>query len=251
MKHKILIAGAFFMLLISAGAQNLKSHNHTVALNIQQIKESLNYGMVFRGPGLGYAYSARWEDEKRIMEYQGRVSFNVPMTKGIIAASLNVVPARFDYLFKTGPEGHFSAGPFAILEYNYEFYPDLQSGYSFWLTHYSLGGALAGWFKQGESRIELSLHFTILGLTSRTRPYDDPYFFDAGFGDIIGFLHTDFQFGSLGKYSVDELEIRWTPKAASRLAWAYAFQYYGYFDDPEFTMLNHCLRLIILPKKNK
>lgn len=251
MGKRIYLLGLLLMLFICARSQNMRSHEHTVALNVLQIKESLNYGLVFRGPGLGYAYSAQWLNDKRIMEYQGRISFNIPVTKRIIAASLNVVPARFDYLFKTGPEGHFSAGLYAILEYNYEFYPDLQSGYSFWLTHYSLGGALAGWFQQQESRIDLSFHFTILGLTSRTQPYDDPYFFDAGFGDIMGFLHSDLQFGSFGKYSVDELEIKWTPKATSRLAWAYAFQYYGYFDDPQFTMLNHCLRLIILPKKSK
>jgi hypothetical protein len=251
MKKSLFVLIGSLLVACMARSQESVTHDHSLALNFQQIKESLNYGLVFRGPGLGYAYSAQWQNNKRVMDYEGRISFNVPITKGIIAASLNVVPARFGYFFKTTPDGQFSIGPYAIMEYNYEIYPDLQSGYSYWFTHYSLGCAMACWFKPDESRIDLSLHFTILGLTSRTETYDDPYFFDAGFGAMIKDLHSDLQFGSLGKYAVSELEVKWTPKETSRLAWAYVFQYYGYGYEPELTILNHSVKLIILPKKNK
>jgi hypothetical protein len=59
------------------------------------------------------------------------------------------------------------------------------------------------------------------------------------------------QFGSWNLYNQSELEVRWRPKAGSRLAYAYTFQYYGYYDSPELTILNQSLKLMILPKKDK
>jgi hypothetical protein len=211
----------------------------------------MNYGLVFRGPGIGYAYSAQWQNEKRLLDYEVRFSFSILDTKDILAGSFNVVPVRLDYLFNTGTENKLCIGPFFVAEYNYELYPDLQSGYSFWFTHFSLGGALNYSFNLQKNLFDLSFHTTLLGITSRQPVYDDPYFFDLSLGYVLRFVHQDLQFGSWGKYNQSELEIRWQPKAESRLAFAYAFQYYGYFDAPKLAMLNQSVKLIILPKKEK
>jgi len=231
-----------------ANSQMEKSHFQAISLNFLQIKEELNYGMVFQGPGLGYAYSAQWQNDKHRIQYEGRITFSTPLTRGIIAASFNIVPVRLDYLFKVGSDKAFSIGPYFTMEYNYEIYPDLQSGYSYWLTHFSLGGALNYSFDIQQHQFDLIFHTTLLGITSRNPVYDDPYFFDLGLGYVLGYLHQDFQFGSLNRYNQSELEIRWQPKSLSRLAFEYAFQYYGYFDEPELTMLNQSIKLLILPK---
>jgi hypothetical protein len=130
-------------------------------------------------------------------------------------------------------------------------YPDLQSGYSFWFTNFSIGGALRYSFNMKENHFDLSFHTTLLGLTSRQPVYDDPYFYDLSFGYAVKFVHEDLTFGSWGSYIQSELELRWRPKADSRLAWAYSFQYYGCYTEPMLTMLNQTIKLIILPKKNK
>ena len=99
-----------FGLILSASiasSQMNKSHFHAVTLNFLQIKEELNYGIVFRGPGLGYAYSAQWQNDKNFIDYEGRLSLSVPVTREIIAASFNVVPVRLDYLFKMGTNNRF------------------------------------------------------------------------------------------------------------------------------------------------
>lgn len=238
-------------LILSAGIANSqmeKSHFHAVSLNWLQIKEELNYGLVFRGPGLGYAYASQWQNDKTRIQYEGRITFSTPITRGIIAASMNIVPVRLDYLFKLGNDNSFCVGPYFTMEYNYEMYPDLQNGYSYWLTHFSLGGALKYSFDVTQHNFDIIFHTTLLGITSRNPVYDDPYFFDLGLGYVLGYLHQDFQFGSLNRYNQSELEIRWQPKSFSRLAFEYAFQYYGYFDEPELTMLNQSVKLIILPK---
>ena len=239
------------VLIFSAGIANSqmeKSHFHAISLNFLQIKEELNYGLVFQGPGLGYAYSAQWQNDKNRLQYEGRFNFSTPFTRGIIAASFNIVPVRMDYLFKMGSETAFSIGPYFTMEYNFEMYTDLQNGYSFWFTHFSLGGALNYSFDINQHQFDLLFHTTLLGITSRNPVHDDPYFFDLGLGYVLGYLHQDFQFGSLNRYNQSELEIRWEPKNMSRLAFEYAFQYYGYFDEPTLTLLNQTIKLIILPK---
>jgi hypothetical protein len=238
-------------LILSAGiasSQMDKSHFHAVTLNFLQIKEELNYGMVFRGLGLGYAYSAQWQNDKNLLGYDARFSFTILDTRDILAPSINVVPVRLDYLFKMGTNNRFCIGPFFTMEYNFEMYPDLQSGYSFWFTHYSLGGALNYSFNAQKHHFDFIFHTTLLGITSRNPVYDDPYFFDLSLGYVLRFVHQNFQFGTLNRYNQSELEIRWQPKAISRLAFAYTFQYYGYFNEPNLNMLNQFVKLIILPK---
>jgi hypothetical protein len=231
--------------------QETKLQTHTLFMNFLQIKEEMNYGLVFRGPGIGYAYSAQWQDSKRNFAYEGRFSLSFPMTRGILAGAFNVVPVRLDYMFRVGPEKKLAVGPYFIAEYNFETYPDLQSIYSFWFTNFSLGGALKYSFNLERNLFDLSFHTTLLGFTSRQPVYDDPYFGDQSFAYALKFVHQDLTFGSWGMYNQSELEIRWQPKPESRLAYAYSFQYYGYYDVPRLTILNQTVKLIILPKKNK
>jgi len=251
MKKPIVIVIAIFLLACNARSQEIKSQAHMVSLNFLQIKEEMNYGLAFRGPGFGYSYSAQWQNKKRLLEYEGRFIFSIPFTRDILAASLYLVPVRLDYLFKVGPGKKITVGPYFIAEYNLETYPDLQSIYDFWFTQYSLGGALKYPFNLEKNLLELSIHTTLLGLASRQPVYDDPYFNDQSFANTMKLMHEDLTFGSWGLYNQSELEIRWQPKAESRLAYAYSFQYYGYYEEPRLTMLNHTLKLIILPKKNK
>ena len=251
MKKTIVLMIGFFLVVCMAWPQETKLQTHTVVVNLLAIKDQENSGLVFRGPGLGYAYSALWQNENRILQYEGRFCFSAPMSKGIVGMSLNLVPARFDYKFKVGPAGNIQIGPYAIAEYHYETYSDLHSGHAFWFSHYSLGFTVSDWFHVKKSRIDLSLHATVFGLTSRSPEIDDPYFFDEGIGEMMSDLHQDMQFGSWDSYLQAEFEARWTPKDDSRLAYAWSFQYYGYFKEPTLTMINNSIKLIFLSKKNK
>jgi len=44
----------------------------------------------------------------------------------------------------------------------------------------ALGFAVSDWFRVKKSRIDLSLHATVFGFTSRSPEIDDLYFFDEG-----------------------------------------------------------------------
>jgi hypothetical protein len=248
MKKSLLLLILLNLAALNSYSQFSLDHNHQVVVSFLQIKDEMNYGLVFRGPGLGFTYSSERQNDRLLIDYQARISMSVVMTRDILAPSFNLVPVRFGTLFNTGPMKHFLIGPYLVAEYNYELYPDLQSGYSFWFTHFSMGAAATGWFSFGKHRIDLSLFTTVFGFTSRQPVYDDPYFYDLSFSDVIKDLHQDLQFGSWGKYNQTEFEIRWKPDKHSRMAFAYLLQYYGYFDEPSLGMLNQSVKLIFLPK---
>jgi hypothetical protein len=249
MQKTLLLLLGFFLLTPLARSQETNIQTHTIYFNYLQIKEGMNYGLVFRGPGIGYAYIDQYQNKNRIFAYEGRFNFSVPMTRDIMAMSFNVVPLKLDYLFRTGAEGKVCVGPYLVTEYNYQLYPDLQSGYSFWLTHYSLGASVTGWFQVKKSRIDLALHTTVCGVTSRQTEIEDPYFFDLSFGYAMKYVHQDFQFGSWDRYNETEIEVKWTPKETSRLSYAYSFEILSYGQFPTLTMINNTIKFIILPYK--
>ncbi|MEK7253615.1 MAG: hypothetical protein AAB316_02630 [Bacteroidota bacterium] len=244
--------GFSFLLAAAFGAtafcQSTRSSEQSLVVNFLQIKEGLNHGLVFRGFGLQYQRLWEWENDQRLVSYEAGIGLAAPTSRGIIGAQLHLLPGRVSYLRKTGGVRDLAAGLFFTGEYNYQMYPDLQSGYSFWLTHYSVGGALAYPFEAGGQLFEVKFRTTLLGATSRPEVERGEYFFDASLGDMVRYLHQDFQFGTWNRYNQTGLEIRWQPKADARLAFAYGMNYYGYFKQPRLTMIDQSLKLIFLPK---
>jgi hypothetical protein len=248
MKKNILVALSLFLFTTCAQPQNTVSGFHSVSFNYLQLKEEMNYGLVFRGPGLSYAYSFKSENNIRSINFEVRLGFTYMQTRKVPAANINIVPVKLEYLFKDVFSDNLDLGPSFIADYNYQFNPDLHSGQSFWFTNYSLGGILQYNYRVSGQLFALSLNISFFGLTSRQPQYSDPYFWDLSAGDIMKFLHQDFNWGSWNKYNRSELEIRWLPAENSRLILSYSLNYMGYFDEPKLTIFNQSLKLIIRPK---
>jgi len=248
MKKIISFALSLFLFVAYVQAQETRSHNHSLNFNYLQLKEEMNYGLVFCGPGLSYAFTYQWQNDRRVFNYEAMAGFTYMQTRKVPAGNINIVPAKLNYLFKGILGDNLMAGPFLIADYNYQFNPDLHSGHSFWFTHYSLGGMLQYNYKIGRQLFAFSLNTSFLGVTSRQPEYHDPYFWDLSAGDILKYFHQDFNFGSWNKYNCSELEIRWLPAGNSRLIFSYEINYMGYFREPKLTVLNQSLKLIIQPK---
>jgi len=232
-------------------SQQTRTIENSISMNYLQINEEMNYGLMFKGPGLVYDLSAGWENNNRILDYSFRFGFTYMETKKVAAGNINLVPAKLTYLFKTSDATSFYIGPQLIVDYNYELYPDLQSGYSFWFTHMSLGISSEYKFNLNQNLFKLKLESTLFGFTSRQEVYEDPYFFDLSLAYIVQYVNQDLTFGSLNNYNHTEIELRWQSKPESKVAFAYNFQYYGYFKEPELTMVNQALKIIFLPKNPK
>lgn len=234
----------------SGYTQAIKTTENKLSVDFMQIEESLNYGLVFTGQGIGYDYSIQWENPKRIINYSAGIGFNFLQTRKIAAANLHLSPVRFSWLFKSRTDGSFAIGPYFIADYNYQVYPDLQSGYSFWFTHLSIGGSMQYSFKIKQEAFKVLAETRLTGVTSRPIKYVDPYFFDLDVGYVLRSVNRDYNLGSLYDYNHSKVELRWQNKPDSRLAFSYTFVYRGYFNEPQFTMIDHRLSIIFLPKSS-
>ena len=248
MKKIIPVISVLFLFTTCSWSQETRSHNHILNFNCLQLKEEMNYGLVFRGPGISYAFAMQWQNERRIINYEALLGLTYMQTRKIPAANLNIVPVKLGYLFKGIRGSNLMAGPFFLADYNYQFYPDLQSGISFWFTHLSFGGTLQYDHHIGRHFFSFSLNTSLFGFTSRQPDHHDPYFWDLSVGDVLKYFHQDLTFGSWSEYNFSELEIRWLPSEDSRLMFAYELSYMGHFSTPKITVMNQSLKLIIQPK---
>jgi hypothetical protein len=141
-------------------------------------------------------------------------------------------------------------GPDLKFEYNYTLYPQLQSGFDYWFTNFSLGLKAHYAFNYQSSAFQIALSSSLAGFTSRQPDYRDPYFFDIGFKFAVRDLHQKLVFGSFEKYNTTDLEILWKPVSKSRLTFGYEFRYAGYYQAPEIKKVSHSIK-ILFSKKSK
>ncbi|MDP1728339.1 MAG: hypothetical protein Q8M15_16265 [Bacteroidota bacterium] len=161
---------------------------------------------------------------------------------------MNLIPAQIGCLFKPFKNKAVCIGPLLTAEINYQFYPDLHSGYTFWFTHYGLCALFSYPFRVTEHQFKHSLSSSVLGFTSRPKPERNSSFYDLGITYALDIVHSNLQFGSLNRYNQSGIEIRWQRKPSSVLAIAYALDYYAYYKVPRIFMLNQSLKFIMLPK---
>jgi hypothetical protein len=240
---------------VSAYAQQVsegeKHHEHAVGAGYIQVKEGLNYGLVFRGAGVLYQGNWFYTIGENRLSYDVKFNFSYFTAREIDGAAIGLQPVHFAYDLDIGKKKKLFIGAALHIDYNYALYPDLQSGFSFWFTNYSLGAGIDYKFHVKRQVFRIKGFTTIAGFSSRPPVYRNPYFFELSAGNAIKYLHDDLEFGSFNAYNQSNFEIRWQPRELSRLAAAYALDYYGYHDAPRFTMLNQYLKLIIYPRQQK
>jgi len=257
MKRNILL---LFIVLLAAGTNKGQNpdpsapaaawlHQQSINLSSLQVKEEMNYGLRFSGGGLSYTYYLRRDDNRSIINYEARIGLSVMGTHTLPAANLNIVPAKVSYLFKNILNSNISAGPLLIAEINYQLYPDLHSGNSFWFTHYSVGAAVQYDCRIAENILVLSLTTSLLGLTSRQSTAYDPYFWNLDYNELLDIFHSNLSSGTLNRYSCTEAELLWQPNRASRTMFSYSINYRGYYREPGFKSINHAIKIIIKSKK--
>jgi hypothetical protein len=181
--------------------------------------------------------------------YEFKLMLGAPFAKDVVAMNFSIKPLEAAYAWNI-PVNKFGLkiGPSLKMEYNIQFYPDLQSGYYYWLTNYSAGVEVFAHYKVKNAIFKLKAFNNLFGFVSRGEIYEDPYFFDRKFSDIFSDVHSNFNFVSLGTFNNSFFEIRYQKKASSRIAFSYVFDYFVYTDDPAIKFLNQSLRLTFIPR---
>lgn len=249
MKKSINLLFLIFLIITVAKAQEKTNISQSYfSTGFKQIKESANFGLVFSGANINYGHY--WESLKnnRIFSIENEIGVSIPFSKGIPALDIYFKPAEISYLFCSNGKNTFAAGPLVKFEYNYTLYPQLQSAFDYWFTNFSMGiNSLFNFNIAGQS-LSAKLKFTLLGITSRQPESRNPYWYDIGFKHAIKHLNSDFEFSTLNKYFTTDFELAWKPKPGSRITWAYCFNYSGYFEAPEISMISHNIKLTFNPK---
>ena len=241
-----------FLLLCTRiiSSQELPSTRSTfLSASYLQVKEEANYGLVFRGPAVDFGM--RWEIPIRnnTILYEYHLGAGFPLAKGVIGLNMSLKPVDIS-IVRDIPAGNiiFQAGPALKMQYDVQFYPDLQSGYDFWLTSYNAGIKLRAIIPAMTGMIRLGIWNSLLGLTSRTEPYTDPYFFDLGFWEVMKDIHSNLEFSSLSRFINTTFTAEYLFKKHPRIALAYVLDYSYYADPYKMTFMNQSLRLIVNAK---
>ncbi len=246
------MAAAFVIVFLCGdltAQDSIRPRNTFFSIGFLQIKESENYGLVFRGPSLDAGMNWTFPHKDNAWFYEFKLMVGAPIAKDIIGLNYSFKPIEAAYVWKI-PVKKFGLkiGPALKMEYNQQMYPDLQSGYYFWLTQYSAGVSAFATVNLKNSLIKVRVFNNLCGFVSRGETWEDPYFFTDQFSDVVSDMHSEFSFVSLGTFNNTFFEIQYRRNAASRLAYSYVFDYFVYSDDPAIKFLNQSLRLTFIPR---
>ena len=227
---------------------SLSKHMNSYKSGIKQIKEDANFGLVFTGPDVIYSHYWEYSKNNRIFSIENEIGVCIPFSKGIPALDFYFKPAELSYLIQTRGKNKFAAGPLVKFEYNYTLYPQLQSAFDYWFTNFSLGIKTLYNFNIAAQSLSLRLKFSLCGFTSRQPDYRNPYFYDIGFKHAMKHLNSDLEFSTIGKFNSSDFELAWKPKPDSRISWSYCFNYTGYLEAPDISIVRHTIKLAFNPK---
>lgn len=248
MKTTILLFAILLIMLQSTAREKEITSNSYLVTGFKQVKESANFGLVFNGANINYGYYWELSKNNRIFSIGNEIGISIPFSKGIPALDIYLKPAEISYLFCTSGKNIFAVGPLEKLEYNYTLYPQLQSAFDYWFTNFSLGVNSAYNFSVANQPLSARLKVTLCGFTSRQPDYRNPYWYDIGFKHAIKHLNSDFEFSTMNKFNTTNFELTWKPKSATHITWSYCFNYSGYFEAPEISIVSHNIKLTFNPK---
>jgi len=246
----------FFLVLIShtGFTQELanKTHSLDISAHFQQFKDQFNYGLVFSGGGLAVRYKYSLQKEKSIFEYTSQDGFGINSGKG---AALNIqttpVDLYYGYELTKGNAVSLKLGGYISVNYNWQLYPQLQSGHMFWFSSFELGPRLhfTGQVKNGF--LTASFSNTAAGMASRPIPETETYFYSLKYKDFIKNAHNNLKFGSGNLFNRIQFEISWKKNPDKKKIFAYRFEYFEYNKDPKVRFLIHSLMLRCYLAKTK
>jgi hypothetical protein len=220
--------------------------NHSLSLNIQfiQIKDEFNYGLVFSGVNLGVRYSFVKTSDRYTLSCAPDLAFGPNFKKGIGIAIL-FRPINLFYGFNVTKSNvkPLTIGPYLATNYQWQAYPELQSGHMFWFTSLEAGPRLLLMMPFKGKLFKITLSNSIAGWTSRPEPATETTFYSIKFSDFFRNAHSNLQFGSYNLFNHTNFEIELVNTKGKKLSVAYEFEYFGYYQEPRYQCLLNTLNL--------
>lgn len=215
-----------------------------------QIKDQMNFGLVFSGVQQSFSYRKAWKVNDKSIYYHGDVGFGILSgTRNLSGRNFNFKPIDVYYNLYERVRGFtLSAGPWMKAEYNYQIYPELQGEYSSYFTNYTLGFYIGAWIETNAGYFRLRWKNSLAGAIARQATDRDPYFYESSTSQNIKDVHSNFNSGSFNMFNNTYIEFLFVGVHHPRLGYGYSFEYFSYSKDPSLKAVNHNLSLFFYPK---
>lgn len=185
-----------YLITISANinAQGIRNDKNIFFLTgIAQIKSGDNFGLVFRGPSLIFGFHNEYISNRTVTVYENQIGVDLPLSHKVIGANFNFKPLDFSVMRSFNINKiSFYAGATCKAQYNVQFYPDLHSGYDFWLTNYSLGVRFRSSINLHKGLLTVNYYNSLINLVSSSRENRDPYYYDLSLYEVLKDIHSNF-----------------------------------------------------------
>ena len=245
MKNRLTYILSFLVLCLGTmSAQQEQSGNLIQSISFSpqffQIKPAFNYGLTHRGINLKVVYEAKKITNSKTWTYSSSFAFGPSYNRGLgLTWHLTPVDLYKGYHVRDTEKYPFEIGPYFSANYQWQLYPELQSGHMNWLTAYEFGvrGTLGITVFQRKWNITLSS--AVVSLSSKRKDSPEDYFYDLGLKDFIGNAHSNFSFGYNDQYNHTDLKISLIPQTSKRLTYSYSYEYVGQHFDVNDRMMWH------------
>lgn len=238
-------------LSLTSPAQNpagASDPSHSLSLRIQssQFKDEFNYGLVFRGLNLVVRYSYQKISENKSFRYVPELGFGIDYNKGGgtgVALMIKPVDLFYGYAIQDNDKIQIRIGGYLSTVYNWELYPELQSGHMFWFSSLEAGPQIIMHLPLAGRKIIVTFRNSVAGFTSRPEMSTEEYFYSLRFSDFISNALSNLKFGSYNLFNHTNFEIGLVPVKDKRLSLAYEFEYFGYYEEPRLNYIANSLNL--------
>ena len=225
-----------------------KNHSFTFTTQYIQIKDDFTYGLAYGGVNLMIGYDFIKQTRNATFTYTPEIGFGGIFNKGA-GFTWRFKPIDvyygFRYASRSNNRGFNSIGAYLAADYQWQQYPELQGGRLYWFTALELGPRISYILPVKNKEIHITFSSSLAGFTSRPEPSTETYFYSFGLSEFISSAHRDMKFGSFNLFNRTRFDVELANLKAGRFSLTYGFEYFGYFQDPRLSFMNHSLKLKI------
>ena len=131
-------------------------------------------------------------------------------------------------------------GPYASGNYQWQIYPEMQSGHLYWRSAFEIGPRLIASIPFQDRAVVITLGTAIASLGSRPMERTELYHYSTTMVDFISSPHQNISFGSQNKWNHIELELE-LANPARNLQLGYKLDYSDYLGEPGYKCMIHSI----------
>jgi len=236
----------FLFSIILKAQDSTKNKEHYVSFKTQffQVKDDFNYGLVYNGLLLAGEYSYILATVKTTFSFNPELGFGFDFNKGMgLALKFRPVDLFYGFRINKNKSNPLTLGPYFATNYNWQLYPELQSGHMFWFTSIEIGPRITFTTPIKNNLFKFTFSNSLAGWTSRPEQGTETYFYSLKFSDFVNNAHSNLKFGSFDLFNHTYFEIEMLNTNGKRLSFAYEFEYFGYYQDPKLSYIAHSINM--------